>query len=1326
MLSRRTQEAARANVTEMTSDMKISTDRQRELYATLKQLVEDRSLGESDIVRSHDQPMSEIATRFERDSDDLANELRQKRAGAEDAFLTKLSEARLTYEKDRTEHSNDQKNVDDDLHLRRTQSNDAAKKAWRMEREHVGTVHGKQRVKQQKAWTERQAIFEQHRAGLDHVEAKFHKVMENRGVEVPEAPEMPPPPPASSAAESLSTFMAKLEATRKSTQRLVSIPTARFLEDGWPVLSFLLIAVGIGLLLWLQLGFGPIVSFIVGAVASAVATWAICRLLKPWVRKSTTRAAQTVQEVLCEARQLFETAFQDAKSDAEDRIKKGDRQRDERLLDGDKAFRRKKDKISDEFDARQDHEAQRLEKTKADFEERWKTNIGSLSEQYRPTLDQLEQERVSRAGELKTQRDGNSQEAEASFNADWRQLVANWQNGLAGIADEIGQMNDYCRQRFPNWNEQDWSQWEAALEQDLAALRFGDYTIRLDDIPHGVPDHEDLTPPFIEYVAPALLAFPSRPSLMIRSHGAGRDEAVTLIQNIMLRMLTAFPPGKVRYTIIDPVGLGQNFSAFMHLADFDERFVTNRIWTESNHIQQRLADLTEHMENVIQKYLRNEFDSIQEYNRNAGEVAEPFHILVVANFPANFSDESARRLASIAASGARCGVYTLISVDDNASLPRDFDLDDLAMQANVLQWDDATQGFQWAEDELNETPLRIDSPPDDEKFSEIVKISGELAKTASRVEVPFSLVAPKPDLRWSRDSRSEIEVPLGRAGATKLQSMRLGKGTSQHVLISGKTGSGKSTLLHALITNAALYYSPKEIELYLIDFKKGVEFKPYATEALPHARVIAIESEREFGMSVLERLDEELKRRGDLFRNAGVQDVKGYRDAHEDAHIPRILLIIDEFQEFFVKDDKIAQDASLLLDRLVRQGRAFGIHVLLGSQTLAGAYTLARSTIGQMAVRVALQCSDGDAHLILSEENTAARLLNRPGEAIYNDANGRFEGNHPFQVVWLPDAERESYLRDVSDLGNGQLADLPKSIVFEGNVLAKLADNPRLRSALEQDAPTAVSPVPEAWLGAAVAIKDPTSVVFRRQSGANLLVVGQQDETALGVITAAIVGAAAHQPLNEDNSPRVHILDGTRPDAAEAGYWNSIAKKLPLDIQTLRPRDAAKTIGEIAEQLNERMENNDDTGSLVVLVVHNLSRFRDLKKSDDFNFSLSEESGEAVDKQLATILREGPNFGMHTIIWSDSYNNTIRFLDRASLRDLEMRVLFQMSGNDSANLMDSPAAAHLGARRAILYSDELGESEKFRPYGSPDDQWLDWVRQRFLERSEKQTADENQ
>ena len=100
-----------------------------------------------------------------------------------------------------------------------------------------------------------------------------------------------------------------------------------------------------------------------------------------------------------------------------------------------------------------------------------------------------------------------------------------------------------------------------------------------------------------------------------------------------------------------------------------------------------------------------------------------------------------------------------------------------------------------------------------------------------------------------------------------------------------------------------------------------------------------------------------------------------------------------------------------------------------------------------MAVRIALQCSEADAHLILSEQNPAAKLLSRPGEAIYNDANGAPEGNHFFQVVWLSDARREEYLEEAPRPGHRPpAAEAPRvPIVFEGDAEAELARNPTLR-----------------------------------------------------------------------------------------------------------------------------------------------------------------------------------------------------------------------------------------------------------------------------------------
>ncbi len=217
-----------------------------------------------------------------------------------------------------------------------------------------------------------------------------------------------------------------------------------------------------------------------------------------------------------------------------------------------------------------------------------------------------------------------------------------------------------------------------------------------------------------------------------------------------------------------------------------------------------------------------------------------------------------------------------MSIDTKLPIPQGFNAADLEQSSLNLVWKD--NGFTWKDPTLAPFPLTLEMPPDAETIVRLVRVMGQRGRDTKRVEVPFDYVVPAPAEIWSRDSRRGISVPIGRSGATKRQAFDVGKGTAQHALVAGKTGSGKSTLLHALITNLAMHYSPDEVELYLIDFKKGVEFKAYSTHRLPHAKVIAVESEREFGLSVLQRLDVELRERGELYRAAGVNDLGGYRD----------------------------------------------------------------------------------------------------------------------------------------------------------------------------------------------------------------------------------------------------------------------------------------------------------------------------------------------------------------------------------------------------------------------------------------------------------------
>lgn len=1325
----------------------ITTQRQRDLLRTLIHQVDDWSRQEVHLKQERIERLAQEKAQFEQRRQDLI-----------DGFETQHGNLLATYKKARegllfNYSSSSHKLNKEEAELTEGKSEAHAealedgKSLWQHRRESIQSHFHEQEPLPQQECSQFEQLCSQRDAEIQAVVTDAKRLVAKRCA-WPEATIAPPPvSPGLPKLAYIEQTGAALERARIKLYELGQLPASRFLEDGWPFLIFLFSLVALAYPSWRFLESYGVIAAALACVGSSAAIALILRQsVRPFSRMQTLRVVPEFQQHIAQAQSYVAVALQSAKAEASRKLKQLQDQRDRDLASISSEWKRLRESMVKQ------HESV-LAQIEADYRARRQSldqghdrQMQLLEDRFPPQIQDAEEVFRHQRQQQKEAYHAVRQQITEQFNQAWQTLAEQWQAGLDSFQSALDEMNVVCDANFPAWDKIDWSTWrprlaprppadsaaaeETPVESDVnevRALRFGEYKFTLTKPAECLAakvaqDGSDaLQLPSEPYRLPAVLSFPESPSLLLEAEDKGRDEATHLMQDVMLRLLTTFPPGKVRFTIIDPVGLGQNFSAFMHLADYEERLVTNRIWTESGHIQQRLADLTEHMENVIQKYLRNEFESILEYNAHAGEVAEPFQILVVANFPANFSDEAARRLVSIASSGARCGVYTLISTDNKLKMPRNFDLADLQSQASNLLWDAEKSRFRWQYEDLAPLPLEVEAPPADEPFTQAVQAVGKLAKDASRVEVPFNSVIPAAKDWWKSDSRVEIEVPLGRAGATKLQIMRLGKGTSQHVLIAGKTGSGKSTLLNAMITNLAIHYSPEELQFYLIDFKKGVEFKAYAACKLPHARVIAIESEREFGMSVLERLDQELKRRGDLLRQQGVQDVKGYRNANPTAVLPRILLIIDEFQEFFTTDDKISHDAALLLDRLVRQGRAFGIHVLLGSQTLAGAYTLARSTIGQMAVRIALQCSESDAHLILSEDNTAARLLNRPGEAIYNDANGMFEGNHPFQVVWLSDQQREKHLHQLAEMAQEREVALPPPFIFEGNVAADPATNPLLRSLVES-APSAVTPVEvRGWLGAAVAIKDPTEVVFRRQGGSNLLIVGQQEELALGMFSSLLISLSAQLPKTSEDAnkthPSIYILDGSRPESGLAGFWQTAVPPLDTQPRIVRPSAAADAIRSIAAEVDARVAAGEQGKDPIFIFVHGLARFRDLKKSDDFGISgFGEEGSGAADKQWATILREGPSVGVHAIVWSDSYSNTSRWLERQTMRDFDLRVLFQMSATDSSNLMESPSASKLGVQLAILYSEEQVLAEKFRPYGLPSEGWLTWVSQQLHSR----------
>jgi serine/threonine protein kinase len=905
----------------------------------------------------------------------------------------------------------------------------------------------------------------------------------------------------------------------------------------------------------------------------------------------------------------------------------------------------------------------------------------------------------------------NVAEIHREHKLDSEDVVDLWRRGLSEVAATVTAINAAVDRLNPDWNAAVWRAWSPpAMAPPI--IRFGQVRIEIDRLSQGVPCGERMRADLANgLIWPALLHFPERASLLIETPVEGRAAAVRVLQSIMMRFLTSLPAGRVRMTIVDPIGLGSDFGTFLHLED---QGLPVPIQTDSVQIEQSLGDLSGHVEKIIQDYLRDDHATINEFNALANEVAEPFRILVICDFPSGFNAVACRRLCHIVDHGARCGILTMMLTDPSQPVPSELTIPKLSAQAVHLVWRNGR--LVWEDPDFGPFLLEPDAPPVQSVAKPILRLIGAADEAARRVEVPFEFVAPDPGLLWSSESRSGIEVGLGKGFPTRIQSLSLGRSTAQHVLIAGRTGSGKSTLLHTLITNLALHYSPDEVELYLIDFKKGVEFKTYATFELPHARVIAIESEREFGQSVLQRLDAEMKDRGERFRAAGVHDLKGYRGIEGLPPLPRVLLIVDEFQEFFVQDDPIARDASLLLDRLIRQGRAFGVHVLLGSQSLSGTYSLTHSTLEQMAVRVALQSGETDAHLILGEDNGAARLLSRPGEAIYNDANGRAEGNRFFQIVWLSDARREDYLRQIRDVADrrGWQPSRPQ-LVFEGDAAALLPRNLQLNALFTAPGWPPAPRAAMAWLGESIAIKDPTAACFRRQHGDHLLIIGQDGESAVGVMASSLLSLASQYVPDGPSSARFYVLDGTPDDAPWAGVLARVADILPHTIRRGGRPDAESVLAELAQELQRRLEGEIVGGPDLFLFLADLGRFRSLRLAEDYEFAAPREKFVA-SITLETILRDGPPVGVYVLAWCDGLNSLKRVFSRAAQQEFGAKVAFQMASDDSMQWLDSPLASRLGPHRALFLDEEQGAIEKFRPYHGPSPEWLSWAHGRFLSR----------
>lgn len=682
------------------------------------------------------------------------------------------------------------------------------------------------------------------------------------------------------------------------------------------------------------------------------------------------------------------------------------------------------------------------------------------------------------------------------------------------------------------------------------------------------------------------------------------DAFKVLVHNTITRALAAFDPTCLRVLTYDPELL-LDLAVFSAVRPLSQSSVPPAI-TSTETFEKVLEGLVTDIATVDDRLMASAEESYWAAlaARHAVAAMIPVRLLVIGADLRGLSERGRSRLAQVRKLAAKRGLLVIEMLTPHAEQRRP------SGEASILI------NIAGAHATASTFP-GVDWTPDPDAHDDFIRrLCSRLVdrpRKSFAPEVDFAEIVDRVEDPWMGEADEGLEAVIGESETGELTiRLRSENPPMPNILVGGAVGQGKSNLLLVLIHALAVRYSPTELEMVLVDLRDGVEFARLGPSAqsrswLPHVRSLGLEFDPDFSVGVLHWVLNQMSDRSKWLKASGTTTLGDYRRATGKT-LPRLLIVIDEFQRLFEGDDDQATQAASLIESIARTGRGFGVHLVLASQAITGIRGLAMkqdAIFSQFHNRISLRNTQAESQAFLGPHNLAATTLEHRGQVVVNDSLGVADHNRVGTIAYA----KPNYLENLQTklFSQGHRPEPPH--VFRASSFATWPVG-------------ATTPVRSGGaritVGLPIAVEaKPREIALTRSPNQGLAVVGATRSLAVPVLVRATVTAA--QSLG--TRPRVLVLDGEGITSAPADWVGKLV-------------DHLSSQGAVAE----RVEREDIAKKLIALHQHQASAELIVGIAlDSVDLGMPLEPDYLMPNDcLRELLKTGPLHGTVTVGWWQS------------------------------------------------------------------------------------------